>query len=221
MLVLSAITREYSGPAGPLRVLDDVSLTFDMGDAVAIAGAPTSGKTTLLRIAGGLEAPSSGTVALDGMAPYTLGADARAAFRNRDVGFVFRDPCLLPQLTVLDNVLVPTLVGDPDPDAHDRARVLLTAVGLDTRAQHRPAQLSAGEQQRVALARALVRSPRLLLCDEPTGQLDETTADAIVHLMLRLHARQHTTLIVMTRSPELASRFARRLTLVNGRVEES
>ena len=220
MLTLSGVSKTYPTPAGPLRVLDEVSLTLGTGEAAVITGPSGSGKSTLLYIAGGLEAPSAGTVDLDGTNPYRLPPEALARFRNREVGFVFQDHCLLPQLTVLENALVPTLVGEPDVDARDRAHVLLTAVGLEPRMHHRPAQLSGGEKQRAAIARALIRSPRLLLCDEPTGNLDGHTADTVAELLLRLHVQQHATLLVVTHSEGLAARFRRRLGMVEGRLAE-
>lgn len=218
MLTLSAVSKVYPTPAGPLRVLDQVSVALSTGEGAVITGPSGSGKSTLLYIAGGLEAPSAGTVDLDGTNPYALTPAALARFRNREVGFVFQDHCLLPQLTVLENTLVPTLVGEPDADAAHRARVLLTAVGLEPRAHHRPAQLSGGEKQRAAIARALIRSPRLLLCDEPTGNLDGHTADTVAELLLRLHVQQHTTLLVVTHSASLAARFERRFTMAEGRL---
>lgn len=218
MLTLTSISKTCLTPAGPVRVLTDVSLTIETGEAVAITGPSGSGKSTLLFIIGGLDAPTSGTVTFDGTHPYALSPEGVARFRNTEVGFVFQDHCLLPQLTVLDNVLVPTLVGDPDPDARDRARVLLTAVGLEPRVHLRPAQLSAGEQQRAAIARALIRSPRLLLCDEPTGRLGSRDAEAIVDLLLRLHVQQHATLLIATHSEAVASRLPSRLVLTDGRV---
>jgi len=221
VLILSAITKEYPTAAGTLRVLDGVSLRLATGEAAVITGPSGSGKSTLLYIAGGLERPTSGTVELDGTNPYALSGDALARFRNREVGFVFQDHCLLPQLTVLENTLVPTLVGEPDPDARDRARVLLTAVGLEPRAHHRPAELSGGEKQRAAIARALIRSPRLLVCDEPTGNLDGRTAETVADVLLRLQVQQHATLLVVTHSAALAGRFARRLAMAGGRLEEA
>ena len=221
MLTLSSIAKTYATPAGPLRVLDGVDLTLGTGEAAVITGPSGSGKSTLLYIAGGLESPSSGAVDLDGTNPYGLSPDALAKFRNHEVGFVFQDHCLLPQLTVLDNVLVPTLVGEPDRDAPDRARVLLTAVGLEPRTHHRPAQLSGGEKQRAAIARALVRSPRLLLCDEPTGNHDAHTAETVADVLLRLQSQQHTTLLVVTHSTALAARFGRRLAMAEGRIREA
>jgi lipoprotein-releasing system ATP-binding protein len=220
VLTLSAISKTYPTAAGPLLVLDNVSLTLESGEAAAITGPSGSGKSTLLYVAGALEPPTAGAVDLDGMNPYTLAAEPQARFRNREVGFVFQDHCLLPQLTVLENVLVPTLVGDHDADAADRARVLLAAVGLESRAQHRPAQLSGGEKQRAAIARALVRSPRLVLCDEPTGNLDAHTADTVAELLLRLHVQQHATMLVVTHSEGLAARFPRRLAMIEGRLAE-
>jgi lipoprotein-releasing system ATP-binding protein len=219
-LTLSGISKSYPTPAGALPVLDGVSLALETGSAAVITGPSGSGKSTLLYIAGGLEPPTAGTVDLGGTNPYALAPEALARFRNREVGFVFQDHCLLPQLTVLENTLVPTLVGDPDGDARDRARVLLTAVGLEPRAHHRPAQLSGGEKQRAAIARALIRSPRLLLCDEPTGNLDAHTAETVADLLLRLHVQQHTMLLVVTHSAALAARFDRRLAMAEGRLQE-
>lgn len=221
MLTLASITKRYPAASGPLLVLDAVSLSLEAGEAAAITGPSGSGKSTLLQIAGGLEPPTSGTVMVDGANPYALAPAALARFRNRDVGFVFQDHCLLPQLTVLENTLVPTLVGDRDPDAVHRARALLTAVGLESRAGHRPPALSGGEQQRVAIARALVRSPRLLLCDEPTGNLDTSTAGAVAELLIRLQGQQDTTLLVVTHNHALAARFSRRLALDAGRLHEA
>ena len=221
LLSLSSITKNYPTSSGPLRVLDAVSLSLETGEPAAITGPSGSGKSTLLYVAGGLEPPTSGTVMVEGTNPYSLSPVALARFRNRDVGFVFQDHCLLPQLTVLENTLVPTLVGERDPDAPERARALLTAVGLEPRAGHRPAALSGGEKQRVAIARALIRSPRLLLCDEPTGNLDTSTAETVADLLLRLQAQRRTTLLVVTHSAALASRFARRLTMAGGQLHEA
>jgi lipoprotein-releasing system ATP-binding protein len=218
VLTLKAVSKSYPTPGGALRVLDQVTLELARGEAAVIAGPSGSGKSTLLYIAGGLEPPSSGSVGLNGIDPYALAPEALARFRNREVGFVFQDHCLLPQLTLLENTLVPTLVGEADPDARDRAHALLTAVGLDPRAHHRPAELSGGEKQRAAIARALIRSPHLLLCDEPTGNLDADTAETVADLLLRLHAQQHTMLLVVTHSPALAGRFARRLAMAGGRL---
>jgi lipoprotein-releasing system ATP-binding protein len=174
----------------------------------------------LLYVLGALEPPSSGTVTLDGRNPYTLDEAALAAFRNQHIGFVFQDHALLPQCSVLENVLAPTLVAkDRSPHAFvDRARALLSDVGLAHRIEHRPAELSGGEKQRVAIARALVRQPTLLLCDEPTGNLDQRNADAVADLLLGMHAAHPTILLVVTHSAELAKRFSTRFTITDGRL---
>ena len=216
MLEANHLSKTYSTPAGDLTVLRDVSLTLQPGDAACVMGPSGSGKSTLLYILGGLEPPTSGTMRLNGADPYTLNADALAAFRNRDIGFVLQDHCLLPQCTVLENVLVPTLVGDADAGAADRARTLLANVGLGDRLHHRPAELSGGEKQRAAIARALVRQPRLLLCDEPTGNLDAETADVVADLLIKMHAQQQAIMIVVTHSETLGARFNRRWKMQRG-----
>src|SRR5262249_51849514 len=156
MLEVANLTKSYPTPRGPLTVLSDVSFSLAPGDAAAVTGPSGSGKSSLLYILGALEPPTSGTVSLDGRNPFALGADAVAALRNESVGFVFQDHCLLPQCTVLENVLIPTLVGPPNGGARDRALTLVKQVGLADRIDHRPAELSGGERQRVAIARALV-----------------------------------------------------------------
>jgi lipoprotein-releasing system ATP-binding protein len=217
-LVVTDLRKQYPTPAGPLAVLDGVSLALARGEAASVMGPSGSGKSTLLYIIGGLEPPTSGTVQLDGDDPYRLAERELAAFRNRKVGFVFQDAALLPQCSVLENVLTPTLVGEPDRDAPARARALLDRVGLADRRDHRPAELSGGEKQRVALARALIRRPALVLCDEPTGNLDRASADAVASLLLELHAAQDTILIVVTHSASLAARFAIRYELIDRRL---
>ena len=168
-------------------------------------GPSGSGKSTLLYILGGLEAPTSGAVSLNGKDIYLLKDDDLAAFRRDSVGFVFQDHCLLPQCTVFENVLIPTLVGRSKPEVRTRARRLLDAVGLGPRLNHRPGELSGGEKQRCAIARALIHNPGLLLCDEPTGNLDRTTASGVADLLLEL--QKDTILIVVTHSQELGKRF--------------
>ena len=216
MLEASHLSKSYATPGGELAVLRDVSLSLSAGDAACVMGPSGSGKSTLLYILGGLEPPTSGTVRLQGTDPYALSPDALAAFRNRDIGFVLQDHCLLPQCTVLENVLVPTLVGDADATADERARELITQVGLGDRLHHRPAELSGGEKQRAAIARALVRQPQLLLCDEPTGNLDAETADVVADLLATLQARQRNIMIVVTHSEALGSRFQRRWKMQRG-----
>jgi len=213
MLNVNQISRDYPTPAGPLQILDNVSFAMNAGDAAAIMGPSGSGKSTLLYILGALDHPTSGTVTLGGENPFVLNPGALAAFRNRRIGFVFQDHALLPQCSVLENVLVPTMVGEADPQAAGRAKSLLERVGLGGRLDHRPAQLSGGERQRAAIARALVRQPLLLLCDEPTGNLDAESAESVASLIFELHAAQQTVLLVVTHSEPLASRFPIRFDL--------
>jgi lipoprotein-releasing system ATP-binding protein len=207
MLEVSNLAKEYPTPRGPLTVLSGLSLSLKRGDGVAIMGPSGSGKSTLLYILGALEQPTAGKVTLDGRNPFQLTERELAAFRNRSIGFIFQDHCLLPQCSVLENVLVPTLVANHHAGYAVRARDLLQQVGLSDRLDHRPAELSGGEKQRVALARALIREPLLLLCDEPTGNLDQASANVVASLLLELHQRQETILMVVTHSAELASRF--------------
>jgi lipoprotein-releasing system ATP-binding protein len=219
MLVADNITKTYPTPRGDLPVLEGVSLTLERGDAVAIMGPSGSGKSTLLYALGALEPPTLGTVTLEGVNPYTLGERAQAAFRNKHIGFIFQDHSLLPQCSVLENVLAPTLVAERSRNRkHDaqRAIEILTQVGLGSRLEHRPGELSGGEKQRAAIARALIRNPTLLLCDEPTGNLDASIAGFVANLLLELHAAHHTILVVVTHSAALAERFPRRLEMREG-----
>ena len=219
MLAVTNIYKDYPTPRGPLPILADVSLTLARGDAVAIMGPSGSGKSTLLYLVGALEPPTKGRITLDGTNPFALRERDLAAFRNRQIGFVFQEHGLLPQCSVLENVLTPTLVGPREPDGDDavveRARALLDQVGLGDRLDHRPGELSGGERQRAALARALIRQPALLLCDEPTGNLDRTTADSVASLLVDLHAAQKTILVVVTHSAALAEKFPVRYELDN------
>lgn len=217
MLEVSNLSKEYPTPQGAIPILRDVSLSLARGDAAAVTGPSGSGKSTLLYIIGALESPSAGEVTLDNQNPFALREKELAAFRNEKIGFVFQDHCLLPQCSVLENVLTPTLVGRAKSDGGaasvERARGLLEQVGLSERSEHRPAELSGGEKQRVALARALIREPLLLLCDEPTGNLDHKSADVVASLLLDLHRAQETILVVVTHSAELAARFPVRFEL--------
>ena len=216
MLTAKQLSKTYRTPAGDLTVLRDVTLSLNPGEAASVMGPSGSGKSTLLYILGGLEPPTSGSIELDGKNPYALPPDALAAFRNRDVGFVLQDHCLLPQCTVLENVLVPTLVGEADTAAPERARALLQIVGLADRLDHRPAELSGGEKQRAAIARALIRQPRVILCDEPTGNLDADTAATVADLLIDLQAKSKAIMVLVTHSETLGSRFARRWTMDRG-----
>ena len=211
MLDVSGVSKHYPTPRGPLTVLSNVSLSMAPGDAAAITGPSGSGKSTLLYVLGALEPPSEGTVTLGGRNPFALSARDLADFRNAEIGFVFQDHCLLPQCSVLENVLIPTLVDKTGSrngnDETARAQALIEQVGLAGRIDHRPGELSGGEKQRVAIARALVRQPRLLLCDEPTGNLDQASASIVAELLLSLHRRLNNILIVVTHSAKLAADF--------------
>jgi lipoprotein-releasing system ATP-binding protein len=221
LLEVNDLNKDYPTPRGPLVVLSRISFRLSLGDAVAIMGPSGSGKSTLLHILGALDTPSSGTVTLDGVSPFDLDEKEVAAFRNEKVGFVFQDHCLLPQCSVLENVLTPTLVARSTNDSGGKARALLDQVGLTDRLDHRPAELSGGEKQRVALARALINEPTLLLCDEPTGNLDARSADVVASLLLELHARQKTILVVVTHSVELAARFPVRYEMVDQTIRQA
>lgn len=219
MLKVDHISKDYPTPAGPLSIVSDVSLELPPGSAVSIMGPSGSGKSTLLYMLGALEPPSSGTITLDDQNPFVLDAKKLAAFRNQRIGFVFQDHCLLPQCSVIENVLTPTLVASVNGSVDDRARTLLDQVGLAGRLSHLPSQLSGGEKQRVALARALIMKPRLLLCDEPTGNLDQNSADVVANMLLEIHGGANTILIVVTHSSDLASRCPQRFELRNQRLE--
>jgi len=215
VLEVARLSKQYSTPRGPLTVLSDVSLSLAPGEAAAIMGPSGSGKSTLLYILGALEPPTSGQVSLDGKNPFELDPTALATFRNEQIGFVFQDHCLLPQCSVLENVLIPTLVARGAADDTQRARELIAQVGLGERADHRPAALSGGERQRAAIARALIRAPRLLLCDEPTGNLDRAAAGNVASVLLDLHRREQTMLVIVTHSAPLAAKCPIRFELTD------
>jgi lipoprotein-releasing system ATP-binding protein len=220
MLEAKGVTKEYATAAGPLRILEQVELKVARGEAIAIMGPSGSGKSTLLHMLGALDRPTSGSVTLDDLDFGKFGDAEQAAFRNKNIGFVFQDHALLPQCTVTENVLVPTLVANGSGYL-DRARTLIEAVGLGARADHKPGQLSGGERQRVAIARALVLDPSVLLCDEPTGNLDRASAGVVADLILSLHEQRKTILVVVTHSTELAARFPARYELTNRRLERT
>ncbi|TAN05414.1 MAG: ATP-binding cassette domain-containing protein [Rhodanobacteraceae bacterium] len=220
MALISAqgLSKHVEGPTGRLDILDDVSLEVNAGETVAITGASGSGKTTLLGLLAGLDLPSTGGVSLDGHALNALDEEGRARLRLRLVGFVFQSFHLLPGLTAEENVLLP-LELDGTPDATTRAGAALDAVGLTERAAHFPFQLSGGEQQRVAIARAFVHAPRILFADEPTGNLDHHSRDAIANLLFALNREHRTTLVLVTHDPALAARCARVHDLVDGHLQ--
>ena len=223
-LVVDNLHKIYRAAPGAaeIEVLRGISFELDPGRSLAITGPSGSGKSTLLQILGTLDTPSSGTVEIDGTRPFELGDDELARFRNRHVGFIFQEHHLLPQYSVLENVLLPTFAfTDAAPGDEARARELLDRVGLGHRLAHRPAELSGGERQRVAVARSLINRPALLLCDEPTGSLDPKTAGSIGDLLLGIHADEGTLLVVVTHSMELAARFDRRFELQEGLCVES
>jgi putative ABC transport system ATP-binding protein len=219
MALISArsLGKHVEGPAGRLDILDDVSLEVNAGETIAITGASGSGKTTLLGLLAGLDLPSKGSVRLDGHALEAMDEEARARLRLKLVGFVFQSFHLLPALTAEENVLLP-LELDGTPDAPPRARDALASVGLRERGAHYPYQLSGGEQQRVDIARAFVHCPRILFADEPTGNLDHHSRDAIADLLFTLNREHHTTLVVVTHDSAMAARCAQVYDLVDGRL---
>src|SRR3954464_2974794 len=218
-LVVEGVVKEYPTPAEPLRILSGISFELRRGENLAILGPSGSGKSTLLSIIGTLEPPTSGTVRLGGIDPFSLNEAELAAFRRDNIGFVFQEHHLLPQCTVFENVLVPFLAdGSANEEDQRRATDLLKRVGLAERLTHRPAELSGGERQRVAIARALVREPLLLLADEPTGNLDRSTAASIANLLLELQKERNTILIIVTHSEALAASLQRRVELDSGRL---
>ncbi|MFM8580890.1 MAG: ABC transporter ATP-binding protein [Planctomycetaceae bacterium] len=222
-LRLERVSKEYRGAAGTVSVLAEVNLRMRRGEALAIMGPSGAGKSTLLYIIGTLDTPTGGRVQIVGEDPFRLAERELAAFRNRHIGFVFQDHHLLPQCTVWENVLIPTLGAQADAEvaaARERADRLLTRVGLAHRRLHRPAELSGGERQRASVCRALIQQPRLLLADEPTGNLDRTTAQQIGSLLLEMCVEFETVLVTVTHSQELAARFPRRAELVDGRLRE-
>src|SRR4249919_1683830 len=215
-LEVSGLGKHVPLPAGELTILEGVGFTIERGDAVAIVGASGSGKSTLLALMAGLDVPSSGRVVLEGEPMSTLDEDGRAKVRGEKVGFVFQSFQLLPSLTALENVMLPLeLRGDADAGAP--ARAILQTVGLGERLSHYPRQLSGGEQQRVALARAFVTQPSLLFADEPTGNLDTVTGQAIIELLFALNADAGTTLVLVTHDEHLAARCRHAIRLDSGR----
>jgi lipoprotein-releasing system ATP-binding protein len=221
VLVVENISKTFTGVGKPLRILDDVSLSLAPGQSAAIVGPSGSGKTTLLQILGTLDSPDQGTVQINDTDPFSLDEKRRAAFRNQTIGFVFQDHHLLPQLSVIENVLIPALaVRTANDDDVKRAETLIEAVGLGERTTHLPGELSGGERERVAIARALLMRPTLILADEPTGNLDARTATGITELLLRLQADENAVLITVTHSQALAEAMSCQFELTQGRLVE-
>jgi lipoprotein-releasing system ATP-binding protein len=208
MLEVRNLSKEYPMPGEPLKVLTSVDLSLKEGESASIIGPSGSGKSTLLYILGGLEPPTAGTIQLAGKNPYEMNEKDMARFRNETIGFVFQDHQLLPQCTVLENILIPTLVSQTNNNSFpDRAMELIDQVGLSPRIHHKPHELSGGEKQRVALARALIMKPRMILCDEPTGNLDHASTETVSSLLLDLYKKQQSILIVVTHNLEVAGKF--------------
>jgi lipoprotein-releasing system ATP-binding protein len=222
-LVLRNVAKSYQsvldGPA--VSVLDGINMEIQQGESAAVLGPSGSGKSTLLNIIGTLDRPTRGQVLLEGQDLAQLDESQLAAVRNRKIGFIFQAHHLLPQCTVLENVLVPTLVCEDLPlrqSAPERARRLLDRVGLGPRLHHRPGQLSGGERQRVAVVRGLINQPRLLLADEPTGALDRAAAEELARLLVELNREERVTLIIATHALDLAAQMGRRFQLLDGRL---
>jgi len=217
MIVVRGLARQFVTAEGTIHVLRGIDLDVRAGERIAIVGASGAGKSTFMHLLGGLDRPSAGSVRFDGEEIFRFPSAQLDAFRNRTVGFVFQFHQLLPEFTALENVMLPARIGRvPISEARERAEQLLQGVGLGHRLSHKPGQLSGGEQQRVAIARALVMSPRLLLADEPTGNLDSVTSGEILALLDRLHAAYNLTLIVVTHSEMLAARMDRIVRMCDG-----
>jgi len=221
LLSVENLTREFNSAENgePLRVLRGLSLEVARGESIAIVGSSGCGKSTLLNLIGTLDQPTSGTLTFDGRNLCQLDAEELALLRNCEMGFIFQSHHLLPQCSVIENVLVPTIAHrSTSTSDEERGRRLLDRVGLGERLSHRPGQLSGGERQRVAVVRALINEPQLLLADEPTGALDEDTADKLGQLLVELNKEEKVTLITVTHSPSLAERMDRTVKLADGRI---
>ena len=216
LLQINGIHKTYDHPVEPVSVLRGVDLFLSRGQSLSIMGPSGCGKSTLLHLIGTLDEPGMGSVSIDGRDPFSLSEPELARFRNQVIGFVFQDHHLLPQYSVMENVLLPTHAFPVETDTETRARKLLARVSLEHRLDHRPAELSGGERQRVAIARALINSPALMLCDEPTGNLDGKTADAVAELLFELHKEENNVLVMVTHSPDLAEKCDRSMRLRDG-----
>lgn len=219
MIEANGLRKTYINGAKRLEVLKGVDLRAERAQATAILGPSGAGKSTLLHLLGGLDAPSAGGVFIDGIDIYSLSDTERARLRNKKIGFVFQFYHLLPEFNALENVLLPLWIrGDNGPDAREKGMDVLDVVGLGERLNHRPSQLSGGEQQRVAIARALITDPEVLLCDEPTGNLDSETGKNIIDLLWDLNVRRKTTLIIVTHDAQIAERAEKVLHIKDGRI---
>ena len=221
MITVNSLSKSFSTDRGTVDVLKEISLDITAGARIAIVGSSGAGKTTFMHLLGGLDKPTSGSVKFAGKDIFTYSASELDAFRNRTIGFVFQFHQLLPEFTALENVMMPALIArDSLPEARKKAVAILSAVGLDHRLAHKPGQLSGGEQQRVAIARSLVMSPRLLLADEPTGNLDSVTSGEILALLDHLHEERDLTMVVVTHSEKVASHMDWIVRMVDGRTQD-
>jgi ABC-type lipoprotein export system ATPase subunit len=221
MISVQNLSKSYQTPGETIQVLTDLNLNLDPGDTASIVGPSGCGKSTLLNLLGALDRPTSGSIIIDGQDIANFTDPQASAFRNHSLGFIFQQHHLLPQLTVLENVLIPRLAGDwtePASTTEQRARQLLETVGLSHRLNHLPWQLSGGEKLRNAVARALINQPKLILADEPTGSLDPTSTETIADLLLNLNQTQNVTLIVVTHNMALAQRMGKTFELKNGKL---
>jgi len=223
MIEIQNLVKRYSGPAGDVTVLDELELKVLKGDSIAIVGPSGCGKTTLLNILGTLDIPSSGSVSISGKSLEGMDADEKARFRNHTLGFVFQQHFLLPQCSVLENVIIPRLAGDwqeGEDETRERAKKLIQELGLEHRLDHMPFQLSGGERLRAAVARALINQPALVLADEPTGSLDPSMGDQVADLFAQLNNQHDVTLVTVTHNMALANRMGRVYSLENGKLRQ-
>lgn len=221
ILVAQGLHKTYSMGARKLEVLKGIDVSVRRGDALSIAGASGAGKSTLLHLMGGLDSPSAGTVHLDGVSLFEISSARRCNVRNEKIGFIFQAYHLLPELSAMENVVLPAMMSRAkrlNGSREDRAKELLNTVGLGERLDHRPAELSGGEQQRVAIARALVNRPALLFADEPTGNLDSKTGEVVMELLLELRRSQNLTLVIVTHDEHVAKYGERKLVMADGRL---
>ena len=220
MIAVRSLAKSFITDQGRVDVLEGINLKIAAGERIAIVGASGAGKTTFMHLLGGLDQPSAGSVAFAGQDIFGYSAAELDAFRNRTIGFVFQFHQLLPEFTALENVMMPALIARVAiPEAKQQAEEILSAVGLQHRLGHKPGQLSGGEQQRVAIARSLVMTPKLLLADEPTGNLDSVTSDEILALLDHLHAERELTMVVVTHSEKVAAHMDRVVRMKDGRIE--
>jgi len=222
MITVKGLTKNFTTDRGLVEVLKGVDLQIESGERIAVVGSSGAGKTTFMHLLGGLDRPTAGSVEFSGKDIFRYSSHELDAFRNRSIGFVFQFHQLLPEFTALENVMMPARIARlSSTEAVQRAKDILSAVNLDHRLDHKPGQLSGGEQQRVAIARSLIMSPKLLLADEPTGNLDSMTSDDILSLLDRLHAERDLTIVVVTHSDKVAARMDRTVLMEDGRLSPS